>query len=92
MKLAALVLAAGCAVTVSADLSWMPGQVKIAEEFKVPGENPLYFCADPKDDILEIEKVDLSPNPPEPYVCPILGRSSSRLAKRRIEAWRPVSV
>ena len=33
----------------------------------VPGENPLVFCEDPKDDILIVEKVDLSPNPPEAY-------------------------
>lgn len=35
------------------------------EKIKVPGENPLYYCSDPKDDILEIEKVDLDPNPPK---------------------------
>ena len=33
---------------------------------KVPGDNPLEFCDDPKDYILEIEKVDLDPNPPKP--------------------------
>ncbi|KAL1959736.1 hypothetical protein VTO42DRAFT_1322 [Malbranchea cinnamomea] len=32
----------------------------------VPGENPLAFCHDPKDDILSIERVDLFPNPPIP--------------------------
>jgi hypothetical protein len=35
------------------------------EDYKVPGANPLHFCADPKDDIIEIKKVDLSPNPPQ---------------------------
>lgn len=38
------------------------------ETFPVSGENPLEFCADPKDDILEIGSVDLTPNPPVPYV------------------------
>lgn len=70
MQLVTLLLAAISVVSVSAEPSWMPGQIKIQEDYKVPGDNPLYFCADPKDDILEIEKVDLSPNPPEPYVCP----------------------
>ncbi|KAF2201070.1 hypothetical protein GQ43DRAFT_372359 [Delitschia confertaspora ATCC 74209] len=54
------------ATTVSAGNSWIPSQVSINEEYKVPGDNPLYFCSDPKDDILKIEKVDLSPNPPQP--------------------------
>ena len=67
MKLSALLLAAISVVSVSAE-PWMPGQVVIQEDFKVPGDNPLYFCSDPKNDILEIEKVDLDPNPPTPYV------------------------
>lgn len=71
MKPTALLLAAIGAVSVSASGSWLPGQVTIKEDFKVPGSNPLYFCDDPKDNILEIEKVDLSPNPPEPYVATV---------------------
>src|SRR5262245_55532633 len=59
MQVAAVLLAAISVVSVSAEPSWMPGQIKISEDFKVPGDNPLYFCSDPKDDILEIEKVDL---------------------------------
>ncbi|KAG9681031.1 phosphatidylglycerol/phosphatidylinositol transfer protein precursor, partial [Aureobasidium melanogenum] len=39
-------------------------QHALEEEFPVPGDNPLLFCAAPKDNILAIEKVDLSPNPP----------------------------
>ncbi|MCJ1440299.1 MAG: Phosphatidylglycerol/phosphatidylinositol transfer protein [Stictis urceolatum] len=31
----------------------------------VPGKNPLNFCEDPKDNIVEITSVDLDPNPPE---------------------------
>ena len=49
--------------------SWVPNQVTVKEEYKVPGDNPLYFCADPADYLLQIEKVDLDPNPPKPYVC-----------------------
>lgn len=35
-------------------------------EFKVPGDQPLYFCKDPKDDILTVHDVQLIPNPPVP--------------------------
>lgn len=69
MQLTTLVLAGLSAVSVSAVPSWISGeQVTIQEEYKVPGDNPLYFCGDPADDILKIEKVDLDPNPPKPYV------------------------
>lgn len=34
--------------------------------FPVPGDQPLNFCADPKDYILEVHHVDLIPNPPVP--------------------------
>ncbi|PGH27968.1 hypothetical protein AJ80_00222 [Polytolypa hystricis UAMH7299] len=46
-----------------------PGQLPIStadNDFPVPGENPLTFCSSPEADILTIEHVDLSPNPPEP--------------------------
>lgn len=36
------------------------------DDLSVPGDNPLFFCHDPEVDILTIEKVDLSPNPPVP--------------------------
>jgi hypothetical protein len=69
MQITTLVLAALSAASVSATPSWMGGdQVTIKEEYKVPGDNPLYFCGDPADDILKIEKADLDPNPPKPYV------------------------
>ncbi|KAE8131470.1 putative ML domain protein [Aspergillus pseudotamarii] len=32
----------------------------------VAGNNPLQYCDDPADDILDIKQVDLSPNPPLP--------------------------
>ena len=32
---------------------------------EVPGDNPLVFCSAPESYILEIEYVDLVPNPPE---------------------------
>ncbi|KAF2261265.1 phosphatidylglycerol/phosphatidylinositol transfer protein precursor [Lojkania enalia] len=65
MRLTTLLLSAVWAVSVTAEPAWMPSQIKINEDLAVPGDNPLFFCADPKDNILKIEEVDLSPNPPE---------------------------
>lgn len=66
MQLTTLLLAGVAAVGVSASPSWMPDQVTVKEEYKVPGDNPLYFCSDPADYIVTIDKVDLDPNPPRP--------------------------
>jgi hypothetical protein len=70
MKVSAVLLAATSAASASAAATWMPGgnQAVINDAFKVPGDNPLYFCEDPKSYILDIENVDLDPNPPLPYV------------------------
>lgn len=72
MKASTMLLAATGANAVSLSVggsSWTTGnQAVINAEFKVPGDNPLYFCADPKDYILKIDNVDLNPNPPLPYV------------------------
>ena len=35
---------------------------------EVPGESPLVYCQEPKEDILTIEHVNLDPNPPIPCV------------------------
>lgn len=51
----------------SVDLSFFPGQ-KVLEDKggEVPGENPLTYCkADHDDDILELDHVNLDPNPPK---------------------------
>lgn len=34
--------------------------------YPVPGDQPLNFCQDPSDYILEVHNVDLVPNPPVP--------------------------
>ncbi|OCK81889.1 hypothetical protein K432DRAFT_424571 [Lepidopterella palustris CBS 459.81] len=67
MKLSALFLSVVITTSVSATpASWFnQGQLAIQDEFKVPGDNPLYFCSDPSDDILIIDNVDLDPNPPK---------------------------
>lgn len=38
------------------------------EKYPVNGDNPLQYCAKPDNYKLEIESVDLAPNPPLPYV------------------------
>ncbi|KAF7509613.1 hypothetical protein GJ744_007651 [Endocarpon pusillum] len=40
-------------------------QAPLANDFDVPGKNPLKFCGDPQNYILDIDKVDLDPNPPK---------------------------
>jgi hypothetical protein len=68
MKLSPIVLA--LAVTASARNVFRTGGQSLVkranDDLKVPGENPLEFCfADRSRDLLTIDKVDLSPNPPE---------------------------
>lgn len=38
------------------------------EKLQIPGNNPLEFCQDPSNYLVEIDNVDLTPNPPQPYV------------------------
>jgi hypothetical protein len=48
-----------------------PSQVSLKTDdpkFPVKGDNPLSYCADPASYRLEIESVDLTPNPPLAYV------------------------
>lgn len=40
----------------------------VTEDFPVEGDNPLIYCAKPDSYKLKIESVDLTPNPPLPYV------------------------
>jgi len=70
MKFSSAVLPLLCATVVTSfSLSVSAGDQKTLTDDKaisVPGENPLTFCADPKDYILTIDNVDLDPNPPTP--------------------------
>ena len=69
MKLLTLFATALLAATASARSSLLRSSIDVApydDALKVPGENPLQHCQDPKDDILELESVDLDPNPPLP--------------------------
>lgn len=64
-----------CVAALSASVasagSWFGGseEVVVKDVQKVPGDSPLEFCdSDHSKDIVHIENVDLSPNPPESYV------------------------
>jgi hypothetical protein len=47
--------------------SWFGNeQVALVDNpLSVPGKNPLTYCTQPDDYILDIDHVDLTPNPPE---------------------------
>jgi hypothetical protein len=67
MKLlsAALICLAPLGVTATPASFWSSQDV-ISEAIPVKGNNPLEYCSDPSDNILDIKSVDLSPNPPKP--------------------------
>jgi hypothetical protein len=67
MRFSTLILA--LAATASARTAYRRGGKNLVArggELDVPGENPLQFCdSDRRDDIITIDEVILSPNPPE---------------------------
>ncbi|RAL16413.1 ML domain-containing protein [Aspergillus homomorphus CBS 101889] len=70
MKFLSIAAAALCAAPFSVtarSIDFFSSQSPIvANGIPVEGDNPLEYCANPSDDVLKIEKVDLSPNPPLP--------------------------
>jgi hypothetical protein len=44
------------------------GQIRMGmddpDDSQVPGDNPLTYCSEPETNLLEIESVTLTPNPP----------------------------
>ena len=64
----------------SSSLSFFRSDQQVLDEsLKVPGDNPLEFCAKSDDYILTISNVDLKPNPPSPLVpSPPHAKSVSR--------------
>ncbi|KAM0801747.1 ML domain-containing protein [Usnea florida] len=54
-------------LTTCSSFSFFDGDQQVLDEdLKVPGQNPLQFCANSDDFILSISNVDLEPNPPMP--------------------------
>ncbi|KAF2226200.1 phosphatidylglycerol/phosphatidylinositol transfer protein precursor [Elsinoe ampelina] len=67
MKLTSLLTFGLCAFTATAkSLNTRDQKTLVDDSLSVPGDNPLFFCSAPDKDILEIDRVDLSPNPPKP--------------------------
>jgi hypothetical protein len=76
MKLSAVILALAASAN-ARNVFRRDGQslFKRDDELDVPGQNPLKYCdADRGDDIISIEEVILTPNPPEAYVHPAPGK------------------
>jgi hypothetical protein len=54
--------------------NWFSQDATTGDVTKVPGDSPLEFCdSDHSKDIVTIDKVDLSPNPPQKYVNSLHG-------------------
>ncbi|KAL6239249.1 hypothetical protein BDW75DRAFT_154627 [Aspergillus navahoensis] len=62
---AALLCLAPLAVTATPASFFGYTQDVIAEGTPVKGDNPLEYCSEPSGDLLEIQSVDLAPNPPK---------------------------
>ncbi|KAL4979958.1 Phosphatidylglycerol/phosphatidylinositol transfer protein [Aspergillus desertorum] len=62
---AALLCLAPLAVTATPASFFGNIQDIIAEGAPVKGDNPLEYCSEPSGDLLEIQSVDLAPNPPK---------------------------
>ena len=84
MKFSLSILTLLLSTLVASDgLSFFGSQKVLGDGAAVPGDNPLTYCKkDHDDDILVLEKVNLTPNPPVKYVrstlCPV-GSLSGRV-------------
>ena len=65
MKLSTALVSVFLANFATASFFGVAAQVPLDDQLSVPGDNPLFFCSKPDEDLLTIEKVDLTPNPPE---------------------------
>lgn len=78
---AALTCLVACAAPITAAALNGRSGVKAADDddHKVPGESPLQLCPGEHDkDLIEIESVDLTPNPPKAYGGPFVLMMSNR--------------
>ncbi|KAI9658498.1 MAG: Phosphatidylglycerol/phosphatidylinositol transfer protein [Alyxoria varia] len=60
-------LGALCLTATAVQAAWFGGEQKTLDKDAqpVPGDNPLEYCKAPDDYLLEIDNVDLDPNPPK---------------------------
>jgi hypothetical protein len=70
LSVATLLVASPLVSAASLPSIFDPTQVTLkahtTENFPVKGDNPLDYCENPAGNILQIESVDLDPNPPLP--------------------------
>ena len=62
------VSAGSLAARAPAFFDYSQSPIKTEDAIPVNGNNPLTYCSDPSTNSLKIESVDLTPNPPLPYV------------------------
>jgi hypothetical protein len=69
MRFAAVVALAFGLSPASALNRFRRDQISVTDDLDVPGDSPLKYCdSDRSDDIITIQSVDLSPNPPQACV------------------------
>ncbi|KAF3072471.1 putative phosphatidylglycerol/phosphatidylinositol transfer protein precursor [Trichoderma pleuroticola] len=84
-------LAACLAAPATALAIWGDSASALDASLKVPGENPIEYCsADRDDDLIEIKKVDLAPNPPKPGKALLI--TASGVVKKTITTGAYVKV
>lgn len=70
MKYSAAVALLSALVAPAAALSWDKQSILGGDDLTIPGDSPLQLCdKDHDNDILTIEEIILTPNPPQAYVC-----------------------
>ena len=62
------VSAGSLAARAPAFFDYSQSPIKAEDGIPVNGNNPLTYCSDPSTNTLKIDRVDLTPNPPLPYV------------------------
>ena len=68
LGLLAPVSAGTLAARAPAFFDYSQSPIKTEDAIPVQGDNPLFYCSDPSNNSLKIDSVDLTPNPPLPYV------------------------
>lgn len=62
----AITLAATLAMAITASSAPLADEGRsMSVQDKVPGDSPLVYCDDPKENILSIDRADLDPNEPK---------------------------
>lgn len=68
LSVLSLLTASAAASNLFQQLAGSTTVIKVSGGSVIPGDSPLQHCGDTGGDILSINKIDLTPNPPIPYV------------------------